>query len=41
MTATKPCPFCGDIRPAGVEEIPMAYDPPNLFAASCNCCGAL
>ena len=40
MTSTSPCPFCGDIRPAQVEEVEMKYDPPNLFVAACQCCGA-
>lgn len=39
-TPTLPCPFCGDTRPAEVEEIVMKFDPPNLFVASCQCCGA-
>lgn len=39
-TATLPCPFCGDTRPASVEEVQMKYDPPNLFVAACQCCGA-
>jgi hypothetical protein len=36
-----PCPFCGDTRPPGIEEVEMKYDPPNLLVASCQCCGAL
>lgn len=37
----KPCPFCGDTRDASIEEVPMTYDPPNLFVAACQCCGAM
>lgn len=37
---TLPCPFCGDTRAASVEEVEMKYDPPNLFIAECQCCGA-
>lgn len=40
LTHTRPCPFCGDQRSASVEEVPMTYDPPNLFVAVCQCCGA-
>ena len=37
----KPCPFCGDPRDASIEEVAMTYDPPNLFVAACQCCGAM
>lgn len=23
-----------------MEEVPMTFDPPNLFVAVCQCCGA-
>ncbi len=39
MTA-KACPFCGDVRFPSIEEIVMTMDPPNLFSANCQCCGA-
>jgi Lar family restriction alleviation protein len=40
QTATLPCPFCGDTRPASIEEVEMKFDPPNLFVAVCQCCAA-
>lgn len=39
-TMTRACPFCGDVRPASIAELPMQFDPPNVFYAACQCCGA-
>ncbi len=28
------------MRIPSIEEVVMKYDPPNMFVAVCNCCGA-
>lgn len=39
-SGSRPCPFCGDTRRPSIEELVMTYDPPNMWRAVCQCCGA-
>jgi len=39
-SASRPCPFCGDLRRPSIEEEKMHFDPPNLFVTVCLCCGS-